>query len=202
MCSDFRAVAHLGARCCLASTVERMAGCPECGFTSLDAIDDPEGGSTWHYNERCYVSAGDAIEQAAAQIADIVRNGSEQLRVRSSPERWSPLEYACHVRDALLVQRERVLKAMRGHGYEPLPMGRDERVEDDGYNQQRPNNVAVQVEQSALLFVDLLARLSPSQWDLEVAYMFPNPSMRTIRWVAVHTAHEVVHHLHDIRPAE
>jgi hypothetical protein len=30
-------------------------------------------------------------------------------------------------------------------------------------------------------------------------YNYPNPAERSLRWVAVHTAHEVRHHLLDIR---
>jgi hypothetical protein len=52
--------------------------------------------------------------------------------------------------------------------------------------------------QAALLFTDLLHRLGPAEWDLEVVYLFPEPSRRNLRWVAVHTAHEVVHHLRDM----
>ena len=176
-----------------------MAGCPECGFADLEVTGDPAIGLvTWHYDEGRFGSAGPTITTASEQIAAILRSRTDGLRIRATPDRWSPLEYACHVRDALIVQRERVLKALRGHGAEPLPMGRDERVAHDAYNEQQPRNVAVQVEQTALLFVDLLERLSPTDWDLEVAYLFPDASMKTLRWIAVHTAHEVVHHLHDI----
>ena len=78
-------------------------------------------------------------------------------------------------------------------------MGRDERVEHDGYNEQDPRNVAVQVEQAALLFVGVLERLGTTDWDEAIAYRFPEPTTRNLRWVAVHTAHEIVHHLHDMR---
>jgi len=179
-----------------------MPGCPECGFafvavkaSSAVALD------AWQYDESHSESASETIADVCAQIAEIVRSSAEGLRVRPAPGRWSPLEYACHVRDVLLVQRERVLKALRGHGDEFLPMGRDERVLHDGYNEQKPRDLAVQVEQAALLFVSLLRRLGPSEWDLKIAYMFPDPSTRTLRWIAVHTAHEVVHHLHDIEYA-
>jgi hypothetical protein len=176
-----------------------MAGCPECGFADLEVRGDPASGPfTWEYDEGRFGSVGETIGRASEQIAEIVRSDTEHLRLRSTPDRWSPLEYACHVRDVLLIQRERVLKALRGHGDEVLPMGRDERVVDDGYNEQQPTNVALQVDQAALLFVDLLQRLRSSDWDLEVAYLFPDAAPRTLRWVAVHTAHEVVHHLHDI----
>ena len=36
-------------------------------------------------------------------------------------------------------------------------------------------NVAIQLEQSAILFVELLARLTDSQWSDEMAYNFPTP---------------------------
>lgn len=176
-----------------------MPGCPACGFPFVEVRGDPAAlPDAWQYDEGGFGSAGETIASASEQIAEVVRSHAEHLRLRSTPDRWSPLEYACHVRDVLLVQRERVLKALRGHGHEVLPMGRDERVVHDDYNAQQPANVALQVEQAALLFVDLLQRLSPSEWDLEVAYLFPEASSRSLRWVAVHTAHEVVHHLHDI----
>ncbi len=176
-----------------------MAGCPDCGFAFVEVSSDPDPAlPTWGYDESAFASAGDVITTASERIAEIVRSQGANLRVRPEPDRWSSLEYACHVRDVLLIQRERVLKALRGHGDEVLPMGRDDRVVDDGYNEQQPVNVALQVEQAAVLLVDLLQRLRPSDWDLEVAYLFPEASRRTLRWVAVHTAHEATHHLHDI----
>ena len=77
-------------------------------------------------------------------------------------------------------------------------MGRDERVEHDGYNTQDPENVAVQVEQAAILFVGVLDRLTPSAWATTMSYAFPESSIRSIRWVAVHTAHEAHHHVRDM----
>jgi hypothetical protein len=68
------------------------------------------------------------------------------LRGRPAPDVWSRLEYACHIRDVLLVQRERVLMVRRGFDDEALPMGRDERVDHDGYNDQKPVDVALQLE--------------------------------------------------------
>ncbi len=41
----------------------------------------------------------------------VARAASPAVRTRPEPSVWSALEYACHVRDALLVQRERVLLA-------------------------------------------------------------------------------------------
>jgi len=175
-----------------------MTGCRECGFADVE--DHGGGTSGWHYREDRAGQAGRHVLSACDQAARLLVSCEDaQLRVRAQPDRWSTLEYGCHVRDVLLVQRERVLKALRGHGHEFMAMGRDERVEHDGYNGQDPYNVAAQIEQSALMFTSLLDRLTDEDWELTITYMFPDPDLRRLRWVAVHTAHEVVHHLADMQ---
>jgi hypothetical protein len=44
---------------------------------------------------------------------------------------------------------------------------------------------------------NVLDRLGPD-WDRPVIYTYPAESERSLRWVAVHTVHEVRHHLLDI----
>jgi hypothetical protein len=51
------------------------------------------------------------IRAGAAELAAILAEGTADLAARAQPARWSPLEYACHVRDLLLVQSERRLAA-------------------------------------------------------------------------------------------
>jgi hypothetical protein len=99
----------------------------------------------------------------------------------------------------LLVQRERVLSARRTHRPEFEPMGRDERVEHDGYCEQHPDAVARQMTDAAALFAHVLARLDETEWQRPVIYSYPRRQERTLRWVAVHTVHEVDHHLLDVR---
>jgi hypothetical protein len=180
-----------------------MAACPGCGFplAALD-VEGPNAGTplAWHYDESGAPDAGERIRSLAAEVAEWVRGTRDaRLTDRPAPGVWSALEYACHVRDVLLVQRERVLAVRRGEGDGVTSMGRDERVEHDGYNAQRPDDVATQVDQAALLFSGVLARLGDDDWGVTVGYRFPVPARRSLRWVAVHTTHEVAHHLHDIR---
>ncbi|MDP9386710.1 MAG: DinB family protein [Actinomycetota bacterium] len=143
--------------------------------------------------------AGRAIVDAAGQLAELVRRGTSDARSRREPATWSPLEYACHVRDVLLVQRERVLMARRRHRPALEPMGRDERVDHDGYAEQRPDDVARQLGDAAHLFANVLSRLGDEDWERPVVYGYPAPAERSLRWVAVHTLHEVHHHLFDVR---
>lgn len=135
----------------------------------------------------------------AEQYARLLRGDAAALRRRPAPEVWSPLEYACHVRDVLLVQRERALAALRRDTPVAESMGREERVEDDGYRLQQPADVARQLGDAALLFGQVLARLTPDGWERTLVYGYPEPTERSLRWLAVHTLHELRHHLLDMR---
>ena len=157
--------------------------CDECGFT---------------YDEDLAWSAGTAIVDEVHGIAEAIRTGDERVRVRPAPGTWSPLEYACHVRDVLLVQRERVLLARQVEDLSPVPMGRDVRAELDGYADQDPVDVVRQLGDAAAMFERVLDRLG-ADWDRTMTYNSPAPATRSLRWVAVHTLHEVVHHRRDIQ---
>jgi hypothetical protein len=158
--------------------------CDECGFDYDMALAD---------------GAGDGIAAFANDLAAVLREPPGDLTARPQPDTWSVLEYACHVRDVLLVQRERVLLARRVERPAFEPMGRDERVEHDGYAEQDPDDVARQLDDAARLFGNVLARLEPGDWDRTVIYGYPAPAERSLRWVAVHTLHEARHHLRDVR---
>ncbi|MGH9112969.1 MAG: DinB family protein [Acidimicrobiales bacterium] len=161
-----------------------MDRCDDCGFT---------------YDLSDAAGAGRAVVDGAGELAAVLHGSPVDLRSRPEPQTWSPLEYACHVRDVLLVQRERVLTARRIDRPSLPPMGRDERVEHDGYAEQDPRDVARQLVDAAELFANVLARLGPTDWERTVMYNFPELLERSLRWVAVHTVHEVRHHLLDIR---
>jgi hypothetical protein len=156
--------------------------CAECGFA---------------YDVGRFRAAGSSIVEGAVQLGRMITNPTADVRRRRSPGQWSPLEYGCHVRDVLLVQRERVLMARRATCPTLAPMGRDERVEHDGYADQLPAEVARQLEDSARMLAHVLSRLG-EDWDRTLIYNFPAPAERSLRWVAIHTLHEVGHHRMDV----
>lgn len=161
-----------------------MDRCDECGFV-YDLAQAP--------------NAGSRITAGVAEYAAVLGDSGADLRTRREPTCWSPLEYSCHLRDVLLVQRERVLTARRRELPSFEAMGRDERVDHDGYADQEPADVARQLTDAAQLFTNVLDRLSAEDWDRRVIYSYPQQSERSLRWVAVHTVHEVSHHLLDVR---
>jgi hypothetical protein len=119
--------------------------CEECGF-DYDLGEAPR--------------AGPAIVQGVDELAVMLSDDAADLRMRRKAQTWSPLEYSCHLRDVLVVQRERVLTARRVDRPSLEPMGRDERVEHDGYAEQYPYDVARQLTDAAYLFANVLSRLS------------------------------------------
>jgi hypothetical protein len=139
------------------------------------------------------------IVSNAALISAIVGAENPTATRRPDADTWSILEYGCHVRDVLLVQRERVLLALRADEPHVVAMGRDERVEADGYNDQRPTDVARQIGDAALMFGGVVSRLNEQSWQRTMIYVYPNPASRSLSWVAIHTLHELIHHLGDIQ---
>jgi len=159
--------------------------CEECGF-QYDLAQAPR--------------AGPAIVEGVVEVAGILGSAAAaDLRTRRQPETWSPLEYGCHLRDVLLVQRERVLTARRTDQPSFDRMGRDERVEHDGYAEQDPRDVARQLADAADLVANVLSRLGPEEWKRSVMYNYPMGFERSLPWMVVHTVHEVLHHPLDVR---
>ncbi len=157
------------------------------------------GGCGFEYREETAPNAPAQIVADGRAIAALVREPGAAVRSRRDLQQWSVLEYACHVRDILLVQRERVLAARWLDCPSFNPMGRDERVDLDGYAEQDPIAVARQLEDAAVMFANVLSRLGTAEWDRTVVYTYPVKRVRTLSWVAVHTLHEVVHHLRDVQ---
>jgi DinB superfamily len=160
-----------------------LDSCSECGF---------------EYDLEQSALAGTSIVEGSLRISAMLRDPGAEVEVRRLPGQWSPLEYGCHVRDILLVQRERVLLARRQICPSLTPMGRDERAEHDGYREQVPVDVARQLEDSARLLANVLGRLGDRDWDRTLIYNYPEPTERSLRWVAIHTLHEVRHHQLDM----
>ena len=162
-----------------------MTACPECGFD---------------YESTGFEAAGDRIRVETGSIGQLLAGGFDDATTRR-PELgvWSPLEYACHVRDVLLAQRERTLLALIEDNPSFVPMYRDQRAVVARYAAEPVDDVAAQLYMAAELFVRLSEGLSDDQRARPCRYNFPEPTQRNVGWLLVHTAHEVVHHADDIR---
>jgi len=141
-----------------------------------------------------------AIPVLAGENSELLRDVPvARLREHTRPGSWSPLEYGCHVRDVLVVQRERVLLAQAEQTPRFASMRRDERAIEEAYNEQDPLVVADEVGAAARALTQTMRALDDAGWSRTGVYLWPAPQVRTVEWIGRRTVHELAHHLFDNR---
>jgi len=125
-------------------------------------------------------------------------DGPALLRSHPIPDGWSALEYACHVRDVLEVQRQRVAQTLAEDTPTYVPMGREERVVELAYNEQDPAEVVACIAANAEEIASAFEALSANEWARTGIYSYPEPAERSLVWLGQHTIHEAHHHLLDV----
>ena len=165
-----------------------VGSCDECGFVYDDhvapAVVNELASLGPRLASRLHRASGDAEHEAA-------------LRLRPAPGVWSALEYACHVRDVLIAQRERLLLALVEDCPGFAPIYREQRAVLARYAESDPAQVAAQVNVVAVLVADTFDGIDQTAWRRECIYNFPAPAKRSVAWLAAHTLHEGEHHLQD-----
>jgi len=162
-----------------------MDTCGECGFD---------------YEGLAVADAPSVLSRATALIGDQLEDADEVLaRTRPDPSTWSALEYACHVRDVLLVQRERILLALVEDTPRFVRMYRDERVSNAGYDRETTGELVEELSMAAKLVCSVIEGLSVEQQQRGCIYNNPEATRRDVGWLVRHTTHEVVHHEMDVR---
>ena len=161
-----------------------MDRCAECGFV---------------YDDVAVGALPGVLRSFGPRWAELLRSTSpDDLRRRPSPEVWSGLEYACHVRDVFRVQHDRLRLALAEDSPEFQPMGREELVVSARYNEQDPAVVAAELEAEASALAGALAALDEAGWARTGIYDHPERRSRTMVWFGRHTVHEGEHHLMDV----
>jgi hypothetical protein len=160
-----------------------MESCEICGF-EWDAVP-----------------AGDVSARAvaaAAALGRLLRDHQEAAAVRRTSDRWSPLEYAGHVRDVLLNLRDRIILGAAEDNPVPKPMHGDARIALGLYRADTPETVAIELNVAAGLFTKTWEALTEEQRARPIFYGWPRSATRTLVWVAAQAVHEAEHHLGDV----
>lgn len=143
--------------------------------------------------DRCLALAGEATSAIAALLATL---GEEVLRRRPRPEVWSPVEYACHVRDVLVTFAARVHRGVVEDRPVLDPMYADWRAERFGYAGIPLDVLLVELAAAGQGFAAEVRSVPEDAWDRTVVRR-PEEE-RTVRWLVRQAAHECVHHLADV----
>ena len=154
--------------------------CPECGF---DVTTFPRE------------SVGAMIRENASQWRELLAHG--QVRVRPSDDRWSGLEYACHVRDVFRLYDERLRMMLEQDDPDYPNWDQDAAALEGDYGSQEPSLVADEIEGAG----DRLA----TRFDSVTGEMWERTGNRsdgagfTVESFARYFIHDPIHHVHDVK---
>ena len=154
--------------------------CPECGFdTSLFAREDVAG-----------------MILANARAWYDVLTGPGEVRIRPAPDRWSALEYGCHVRDVVRLYNERLQLMLTEDDPIFANWDQDATAVEDRYGEQDPIQVADDLTTAAEALAARFATVSGDQWQ-RTGNRSDGPHF-TVETFARYFMHDPVHHLYDV----
>lgn len=153
--------------------------CPECGFDApgLDRRRIPQ-----------------ALRDNATLWQVVL--ATDDAAVRPSPHVWSPLEYACHVRDVDLLFRERLALMLSEDSPFFVNWDQDAACTTDDYGSQDPAVVAAAVEAAAAAVARSYEQVTEDQWQRTGRRS--DGAVFTVDSFARYHLHDVVHHAHDV----
>ncbi len=154
--------------------------CPECGFDTGEAARDDLA-----------VLARAVTDRWVAAMAVIAEPGR-----RPEPAVWSPLEYACHVRDVFELACVRLRLMLAEDAPRFANWDQDVTAIEDDYASQDPGVVVGELEVAGTAFADLVATVPDNDWE--------RPGLRgdgaafTVDSFTRYLIHDPVHHLTDV----
>jgi hypothetical protein len=158
--------------------------CDECGYD---------------YNEAARDEVAPRIRAFGPRYAEaLAGRTAPELRARPVSDVWSPLEYACHIRDVFRAQTGRIALTLEQDTPEYQTMRRDARVTEERYNEQDPPTVLDEVAAAADELASAFEALDAAGWQRTGIYSYPTREVRTLEWIGRHTIHEGEHHLLDL----
>ena len=153
--------------------------CPECGFASADVDRDRLGSMI--------------RENAAGWPTVLARPGVTE---RPDDATWSPLEYACHVRDVFRIYDERLALMLAEDGVSFPNWDQDASAVDDAYNEQDPATVADELVAAGDSLAAAFEAVRDDQWQRRG--LRSDGAEFTVDTFGRYFIHDPVHHLREV----
>jgi hypothetical protein len=154
--------------------------CPECGFESA-SIDRSD--------------VAPLTREVSSAWQEVLGSRSA-LDERPTDEVWSPLEYACHVRDVFRIYDER-LQLMIDQDDPTFPnWDQDTTAIEDDYRSQDPTRVAEELTAAGERLAAGFEGLTDQQWTR--TGLRSDGAHFDVDSFARYFIHDPVHHLHDV----
>ena len=162
---------------------------------------------TWVLERECPECGFDASTTPAADVAALVRANAKDWRQlfasglirpgRPNATTWSSLEYACHVRDVYRRMVSRVVAMLAEDDPVFANWDQDESAITDRYEAQDPATVISEVGDAAEAMAARLDAFTADEWR--------RPGRRsdgasfTIDTISRYMAHDLIHHVWDVK---
>src|SRR5262245_46190858 len=154
--------------------------CPECGF---DARSVPRE------------SVGQLLrDNAAAWPAALA--ATPDARTRPAPDKWSPLEYACHVRDVFRLYDQRLVMMLTQDDPTYPNWDQDATAVEHRYSEQDPVVVLDELRDAASQLAEWFDGVEGEQWDRTGNRS--DGEKFTVESFARYFIHDPIHHLYDV----
>ncbi|GAA2143995.1 DinB family protein [Kitasatospora kazusensis] len=140
--------------------------------------------------------AGAVRAEAAAWAALLTGSPAVVLRRRPSPEVWSDLEYACHVRDVLRLFGHRLELMLTEDAPCFADWDQDETAVAERYGEQDPAVVATELAAAGERMVAVLTAVSGERWQRRADRS--DGARFTVESLSRYVFHDVAHHLFDV----
>jgi DinB superfamily len=174
-------------------------------MTTPDPIIPDDKDWTWVLTKPCAECGFDSAAIEATDVAGMILTNANawqtvlqrtDVRVRPTPDTWSPLEYACHVRDVFELYDVR-LHLMLDHDAPTFAnWNQDLTAVEQRYGAQDPAAVATELESAAARLAASFSDVPADQWRR--TGLRSDGALFTIDSFARYLVHDPIHHLDDV----
>ena len=160
---------------------------------------------TWVLERRCDDCGFDATAFAVTETGARTRANAaawevllqrDDATMRFRPDRWSVLEYACHVRDVYRVYDGRLARMLDEDGPHYDNWDQDETAAAEGYHAQDPAQVSPALVEAAETVAARFDTVTGDQWSR--TGFRGDGAVFTVESFARYFVHDPVHHLWDV----
>lgn len=173
---------------------------------SVDGIVPDTKDWTWILDRPCPDCGFDAASVTVDRIPVLIRDNAttweavltcDDVGMRPDPAVWSPLEYACHVRDVHLLFDERVALMLAEDEPRFRNWDQDETAVAERYAAQDPAVVSVDLLEAAERVAERYESVPPGAWSRRG--LRSDGSGFSVESLGLYHLHDVVHHAWDVR---
>lgn len=160
---------------------------------------------TWVLERRCPECGFDGSEVASRDVAEALRHNASEwpgllsrsdVKVRPSDDKWSALEYGCHVRDVFVLFDKRLVLMLERDDPEFENWDQDRTAIEDSYDEQDPDSVGEDLLAAGRALADRFDSVPDDGWSRTGRRS--DGSDFTIDTFARYLLHDPVHHVYDV----